>query len=211
MQGATIKGIFCLCVENVMHVLDPFFFTSSHGVGKLFTYKVLVVISGPLNPGNLSYNRFANRNFGHIWTFIMLYWEIPNCDNTFQLQRLEKNIAKTKEKFLIIWKYLHEWNERILWVQKSSDNTTWNWPVVAPCFPNIRYGFVRGFGRSRMQRTAFSPLSSGLVIVTQSCKSDRVRSKVCQNISGLHTKLFYNIQSNNFFRDVGLYLFCSRW
>jgi len=29
-----------------MHVLDPFFFRSSHGVARLFTYKVLVVIPG---------------------------------------------------------------------------------------------------------------------------------------------------------------------
>jgi len=28
-----------------MNVLDPFFFRSSHGVGRLFSYKVLVVIS----------------------------------------------------------------------------------------------------------------------------------------------------------------------
>jgi len=39
MQGTTKKGfsrgIFCLCVENVMHVLDPFFFISSHRVGRL--------------------------------------------------------------------------------------------------------------------------------------------------------------------------------
>jgi len=37
----------------------------------------------------------------------------------------------------------------------------------------------------------------------QSCKSVRVRTWVCQNvlgpISGLHTKVFYNIQSNDFF------------
>jgi len=29
-----------------MHVLDPLFFRLSHGVGRLFTYKVLLVISG---------------------------------------------------------------------------------------------------------------------------------------------------------------------
>ena len=40
------EGIFLLCVENVMHVLNPFFFRSIHGVGRLITYKVLVVISG---------------------------------------------------------------------------------------------------------------------------------------------------------------------
>jgi len=34
------EGIFCLCVENVMHVLDPYFFMNSHGVGRFFTYKV---------------------------------------------------------------------------------------------------------------------------------------------------------------------------
>jgi len=43
-----VEGIVRLCVENVMHVLDPFFFRSSHGVGRLFTYKVLVVISGQI-------------------------------------------------------------------------------------------------------------------------------------------------------------------
>jgi len=37
------EGIFCLCVENVMHVLDPF---KSHGVGRIATYKVSVVVSG---------------------------------------------------------------------------------------------------------------------------------------------------------------------
>jgi len=31
---------FYLHVENVMRVLDPFFFIPSHGVGLLFTYKV---------------------------------------------------------------------------------------------------------------------------------------------------------------------------
>jgi len=40
------KRNFCSCVENIMHVLDPFFFRSSHGVARLFTYKVLVVIPG---------------------------------------------------------------------------------------------------------------------------------------------------------------------
>jgi len=42
------KGIFCLCVENVMHVLDPFSFTPSHGVGRVFTFKVSVVIFGQI-------------------------------------------------------------------------------------------------------------------------------------------------------------------
>jgi len=40
--------MFCLCVENVMHVLDPLFFKSSQGVGRLITYKVLVVIYGQI-------------------------------------------------------------------------------------------------------------------------------------------------------------------
>jgi len=31
-----------------MHVLEPFFFISSLGVGRLFTYKVSVVISGQI-------------------------------------------------------------------------------------------------------------------------------------------------------------------
>jgi len=43
-----LEGILCLCVENVMHVLDPFFVISGHGVGRLFTYKVSVVISGQI-------------------------------------------------------------------------------------------------------------------------------------------------------------------
>ena len=43
-----LEGIFCLCVENVVHVLDPFFFKLSHGVGRLFTYKVSVVTSGQI-------------------------------------------------------------------------------------------------------------------------------------------------------------------
>jgi len=35
--------------------------------------------------------------------------------------------------------------------------------------------------------------------------SGSARAQVCQNISGLHTKLFYNIKSNDFFfRDVDL-------
>jgi len=42
------KCFFCLCVENVMHVLHPFFFITSHGVGRFFTYKVSVVISGQI-------------------------------------------------------------------------------------------------------------------------------------------------------------------
>jgi len=29
-----------------MHVFDPFFFMKSYGVGRFFTYKVSVVISG---------------------------------------------------------------------------------------------------------------------------------------------------------------------
>jgi len=38
MQNVFLEGIFCLCVENVMHVLDLFFyFRSSHGVGTLHT------------------------------------------------------------------------------------------------------------------------------------------------------------------------------
>jgi len=43
-----LEGISCLHVGNVKHVLDPVFFISSHGVGRLFTYKVLVVISGQI-------------------------------------------------------------------------------------------------------------------------------------------------------------------
>jgi len=35
-----LEGIFCLCGVNVMHVLDPLFFTSSHGVGRLTAYQV---------------------------------------------------------------------------------------------------------------------------------------------------------------------------
>ena len=31
-----------------MHVFDPFFFMKSHGVGRFFTYKVSVVISGQI-------------------------------------------------------------------------------------------------------------------------------------------------------------------
>jgi len=48
-QKRNFRGIFCLCVENVMLVLDPFlfcFFRPSHGVGRLFIYTALVVISG---------------------------------------------------------------------------------------------------------------------------------------------------------------------
>ena len=45
-KGDFLEKIFCLCVENVMHVLEPFYFVSSHGVGRLFTYKALVVKSG---------------------------------------------------------------------------------------------------------------------------------------------------------------------
>ena len=33
-------------VDNVIRVLDPFFLHSKHGVARLFTHKVLVVISG---------------------------------------------------------------------------------------------------------------------------------------------------------------------
>ena len=42
-KGDILEGIFCLFVEKVMHVLDP-----SHGVGRLITYTVLVVISGQI-------------------------------------------------------------------------------------------------------------------------------------------------------------------
>jgi len=34
------EGKFCSCVENVIHVLDPFFFRSSHGVDLLFTKSI---------------------------------------------------------------------------------------------------------------------------------------------------------------------------
>jgi len=37
------RGICCLCLENVMHVLDPFF-SDQVMVLEDFTYKVLVVI-----------------------------------------------------------------------------------------------------------------------------------------------------------------------
>jgi len=47
-KGAFSEGIFCFCVENVMHVLDLLFFKSSHSVGRLFTHKVLVVIPGQI-------------------------------------------------------------------------------------------------------------------------------------------------------------------
>jgi len=48
-KGDFSEEIFCLCVENVMYVLGPLFFKSSYGVGRLFTYKVLVVISGQID------------------------------------------------------------------------------------------------------------------------------------------------------------------
>jgi len=35
--------------------------------------------------------------------------------------------------------------------------------------------------------------------LVQSYKSGQARAQVCQNISDLHTKLFYNIQGNDFF------------
>ena len=42
-----LEGIFCLCVENVMSVLDPFFLHIKLWCRsrRLFIYKVLVVIS----------------------------------------------------------------------------------------------------------------------------------------------------------------------
>jgi len=43
-KGVFLEGI--IFVRNVMRVLDPLFFISSHGVGRHFMYKILVVISG---------------------------------------------------------------------------------------------------------------------------------------------------------------------
>jgi len=40
------RGDFCLSVDNVLRMVDRFFTILSHGVGRLFTYKVSVVISG---------------------------------------------------------------------------------------------------------------------------------------------------------------------
>jgi len=41
-----LESFFLFVRRKCQHVLDPFIFRSSHGVGKLITYKVLVVISG---------------------------------------------------------------------------------------------------------------------------------------------------------------------
>ena len=38
-----------------------------------------------------------------------------------------------------------------------------------------------------------------VISLTRLFGSGRARAEVCQNISGLHTKLFYNIKSNEFF------------
>jgi len=50
MQGTTKKGLFrgdILFVRRKRHARVRYvYFWSSHGVGRLFTYKVLVVISG---------------------------------------------------------------------------------------------------------------------------------------------------------------------
>jgi len=44
-KNVRLEENFYLCVESVMRVLNPFFFfTSSHGVGLLFTYKVSDVV-----------------------------------------------------------------------------------------------------------------------------------------------------------------------
>jgi len=38
MQKVFLEGIFCLCVENVMHVLDLFFISDQVMVLELFTH-----------------------------------------------------------------------------------------------------------------------------------------------------------------------------
>jgi len=53
-------------------------------------------------------------NFGHDWTFSLLYCNIPNCCNVFELYQIVKSKAKTRQKtYLIICKNMNE-----VWWQK---------------------------------------------------------------------------------------------
>ena len=60
------RGDFLFVGENAMHVLDPFSFRSSHGVGKLITCKELLVICGQTS--------FALK--------IVLKWKVSKIPNT---------------------------------------------------------------------------------------------------------------------------------
>ena len=61
-RTAFSEGNFYLCVENVMWVLDPFFFVSSHGLARIYllsTYKVSVLPSTTVPEVASGTKRFA--------------------------------------------------------------------------------------------------------------------------------------------------------